>query len=75
MRVRTKYVPATDTAGSKIRVNVIHDDRPRQVTIGYPHESSDAHLTAVRALVGPDAQVTMLRDSVGGHIYEVTYPD
>ena len=52
MMILTKYLPATNTRGSRIKASFA-DNRQSSVTIGYPHEFSGAkaHAMAAYALV------------------------
>lgn len=45
--IRTVYVPATDTAGSRIRVRDTTNGARRERTYGYDYGASDPHVSAV----------------------------
>ena len=51
LTVHAKRLPATDRSGSKI---VAKSSDGKQITIGYPHQSNEPHVVAVRRLY-PDA--------------------
>lgn len=50
--IKTKFLPATNNRGSRIKATAEGGERDHQVTIGYPHEfnAEQAHQQAAKAL-------------------------
>ena len=45
--IHTRYLPATNVKGSRIKA----ESAAGSITIGYPHESNEPHVTAALALM------------------------
>jgi hypothetical protein len=64
LSVRVSHIPATDTAGRKIRaVATGQNGSRRQMTMAYPYESTDPARSAVLRLMyrlglGPESKIT-----------------
>jgi hypothetical protein len=70
VKITTTFIPATDTAGSKIRART---DAGTERTVGYDHASNDPHGDLARELTGCDVEV--VADRPRGFVYRTKGDD
>lgn len=70
MKVTTQFVPAGD--GQEAAISVTSEDGQRRLRVPYPHQASEPHYDAVRAMVGPYVKITLMLQFKDKSVFKVT---
>lgn len=70
MRIRTRYIPATDTQGSRIRAYFTGTDgREHQLTVPYDYASNDPHRDLASQIAQRPVWLSHDRQPARGHVF------